>query len=355
MGNSSQFSAQIIDRRLNVAPMMDWTDRHCRFFHRTLSPSALLYTEMVTSGAVLHGDRERLLGFSAEEHPLALQLGGSDPGDLAESARIAERRGYDEINLNVGCPSDRVQRGRFGACLMLEPALVRDCVAAMRESVDVEVTVKTRLGVDDHDSYGYFSDFIGQVAQSGCSVFIVHARKAWLSGLSPKQNREVPDLRYDWVYRLKEEQPDLTIVLNGDVRGVGEAMMHLEKLDGVMLGRAAYQAPWLLARLQSELYGESGVAGREEAVQHMSAYMSRMAALGVPVSKISRHMLGLFQGMPGAKKWRRHISQQAHVDSSNDRLLLQALEAMQSVDAGDSAVVHGDAIEWLSDKHPEHS
>jgi len=316
--------------RLCVAPMMDWTDRHCRFFHRILAPSALLYTEMVTTGAVLHGDRERLLGFNEKEHPLALQLGGSDPGDLAECARIARERGYDEINLNVGCPSDRVQRGRFGACLMLEPALVRDCVAAMIDAVDIPVTVKTRIGVDSCDSYTYFSDFVNQVAASGCSIFIIHARKAWLSGLSPKQNRELPELRHDWVYRLKAERPDLTIVLNGGVMTPRDALQHLQKLDGVMLGRAAYQTPWVLAQCQRELFAGNGVADRESAVIAMSAYLRSQVQQGVQVKKISRHMLGLFHGLPGAKNWRRFISQRAHLDAANDQLLLQALAEMNT-------------------------
>jgi tRNA-dihydrouridine synthase A len=335
------------DRRLNVAPMMDWTDRHCRYFHRLLAPSALLYTEMVTTGAVIHGDRERLIGFNEQEHPLALQLGGSDPADLAECARIAQRRGYDEVNLNVGCPSDRVQRGRFGACLMLEPALVRDCLGAMRDAVEIPVTVKTRLGVDDHYSYDYFSGFVGELAQAGSDIFIVHARKAWLSGLSPKENRDVPDLRYDWVTRLKQENPQLTVVLNGGIRTAAEAQHHLEQLDGVMLGRAAYHTPWLLAELQAELFGAGGIESREEMVAVMSRYISAQTANGVPVKNISRHLLGLYQGLPGAKRWRRYISEHAHLDAANDRLLLQAFEHMQrgiTVPSG-SALVHGDTIE----------
>ena len=327
--------------------MMDWTDRHCRYFHRILAPSALLYTEMVTTGAVLHGDLERLIGFNPEEHPLALQLGGSDPADLAESARIAQRYGYDEINLNVGCPSDRVQRGRFGACLMLEPALVRDCVSAMRDAVEIPVTVKTRLGVDDCYSYDYFSNFVDQVARSGCHVFIVHARKALLAGLSPKENRDVPPLHHDWVYRLKAERPELTIVLNGGITTIAEAIKPLDKLDGVMLGRAAYHTPWLLAELQRELFGRKGVESREQAVGIMTQYISRQAAAGVPVKNISRHMLGLFQGLPGARRWRRYISENAHLDAGNDRLLLQALDHMQRgiAIAPGSVAVHGNALE----------
>ena len=322
--------SKLVERRLCVAPMMDWTDRHCRYFHRILAPSALSYTEMVTTGAVLHGDRERLLGFNEEEHPLALQLGGSDPADLAECARIAQVCGFDEVNLNVGCPSDRVQRGRFGACLMLEPGLVRDCVAAMRDAVDIPVTVKSRLGVDQHDSYSYFSDFVNEVSGSGCSVFIIHARKAWLSGVSPKENREIPELRYDWAYQLKAERPDLQIVLNGGVTTIMDVKQHLQKLDGVMIGRAAYQDPWFLAECHSELYGSTGVADRESAVLIMSEYARRQVGQGVPVKNISRHMLGLFHGLPGARRWRRFISENAHRDAANDRLLLQALEAMKA-------------------------
>jgi tRNA-dihydrouridine synthase A len=337
----------IINRILSVAPMMDWTDRHCRYFHRLLAPSALLYTEMVTTGAVLHGDLERLIGFNEEEHPLALQLGGSDPADLAQCARIAQRRGYDEVNLNVGCPSDRVQRGRFGACLMLEPALVGACLSAMRDAVDIPVTVKTRLGVDDHYSYDYFSNFVGEAARSGCDIFIVHARKAWLSGLSPKENRDVPDLCYDWVTRLKQEQPGLTIVLNGGIKTVAGALELLETLDGVMLGRAAYHTPWLLAELQAELFGASGIDSREQLVAIMTRYISRQTAEGVPVKNISRHLLGLFQGLPGAKRWRRYISEHAHLDAGNEQLLMQALEHMRrgvAVPAG-SAMVHETTIE----------
>ena len=319
-----------VQRRLCVAPMMDWTDRHCRYFHRILAPKAMLYSEMVTSGAVLHGDLERLLGFNEQEHPLALQLGGSDPTDLAHCARIARDCGYDEVNLNVGCPSDRVQRGRFGACLMLEPGLVRDCIAAMRDAVDIPVTVKTRLGVDEHDSYGYFSDFVNEVSGSGCSVFIIHARKAWLTGISPKENREIPQLRYDWAYQLKAERPDLQIVLNGGVRTLVDVKQHLQKLDGVMIGRAAYQDPWFLAQCHHELYGSTGVGNREEAVRVLSEYVRQQVSQGVPVKKISRHTLGLFHGLPGARQWRRFISENAHLDAGNDRLLLQAFAAMKS-------------------------
>lgn len=313
------------DRRLSVAPMMDWTDRHCRFFHRLLAPGAVLYTEMLTTGAVLHGDRERLLDFNEEEHPLALQLGGSEPDELAGSARIAAAMGYDEINLNVGCPSDRVQRGRFGACLMLEPERVRDCVEAMRGSVDIPVTVKTRLGVDDRYSYAYFSDFVHRVAESGCTVFAVHARKAWLSGLSPRENRDVPELRYEWVYRLKRENPELTVLLNGGISSDTAMREHLQEMDGVMLGRVAYHDPWVLARCQRLIDPAAPRPEREAVIEAISAYARRQAREGVPVKCISRHVLGLFHGRPGARRWRRYIAEHAHRPEADHRLFERAL------------------------------
>jgi len=318
-----------LDRTLSVAPMMDWTDRHCRYFHRLLTPSALLYTEMVTTGAIIHGDADRFLAYNPEEHPLALQLGGSEPEDLATCSRLAEERGYDEVNLNVGCPSDRVQKGRFGACLMLEPGLVKDCMAAMLDAVDIPVTIKTRLGVDDFYSYQFMSDFVGRVAESGCSVFIMHARKAILAGLSPKQNRDVPPLHHDWVYRLKQESPGLDIVINGGIDSLEAVKNHLEHVDGVMLGRAAYHTPWLLAECQQQLFEGSTVMQREDIIEAMSIYLERQAKAGV------RHLLGLFQGLPGAKAWRRYLSENAYRDDNNTQLLEQALAAMKSV-AGNS-------------------
>ena len=310
--------------------MMDWTDRHCRYFHRLLTPSALLYTEMVTTGAIIHGDADRFLAYNPEEQPLALQLGGSEPNDLATCARIAQQRGYDEINLNVGCPSDRVQRGRFGACLMLEPELVRDCMAAMLDAVDIPVTIKTRLGVDDRYSYQYMSDFVGQVAESGCSVFIMHARKAILAGLSPKQNRDVPPLHYDWVYRLKQESPDLEIVINGGIDSLEAVKQHLQHVDGVMLGRAAYHTPWVLAECQQQLFEEQTFGRREDVIEAMSTYLERQAREGVAVKHISRHLLGLFHGLPGAKAWRRYLSENAYRDDNNTEILKQALVAMKN-------------------------
>jgi tRNA-dihydrouridine synthase A len=324
-----------LDRTLSVAPMMDWTDRHCRYFHRLLAPSALLYTEMVTTGAIIHGDADRFLAYNPEEHPLALQLGGSEPEDLAACARIAQQRGYDEINLNVGSPSDRVQRGRFGACLMLEPDLVKDCMAAMLDAVDIPVTIKTRLGVDDFYSYQFMSDFVGRVAESGCSVFIMHARKAILAGLSPKQNRDVPPLHHDWVYRLKRESPGLDIVINGGIDSLDAVQNHLEYVDGVMLGRAAYHTPWLLAECQQKLFEGSAVMQREDIIESMSNYLERQLKAGTAVKHISRHVLGLFQGLPGAKAWRRHLSENAYRDDKNTQLLNQALAAMKNV-AGNS-------------------
>ena len=327
----SQNNQNKINRLLSVAPMMDWTDRHCRYFHRLLAPSALLYTEMVTTGAIIHGDADRFLAYNPEEQPVALQLGGSDPEDLAACARIAQQRGYDEINLNVGCPSDRVQRGRFGACLMLEPELVRDCMSAMRDAVDIPVTIKTRLGVDDRYSYQYMSDFVGRVAESGCTVFIMHARKALLAGLSPKQNRDVPPLHYDWVYRLKQESPDLQVVINGGIDSFDSVKNHLEHVDGVMLGRAAYHTPWLLAECQQQLFDQQNIKKREDIIESMNLYLERQVGKGVAVKHISRHLLGLFQGLPGAKAWRRFLSENAYRDDNNTELLNQALSAMKEV------------------------
>ncbi len=284
---------------------------------------------MVTTAAVLHGDRDRLLGFNPVEHPVALQLGGCEPRELVKCARIAAERGYDEINLNVGCPSDRVQQGRFGACLMLEPERVRDCVAAMRAAVDVPVTVKCRLGVDAHDSYAYFSDFVRRVAESGCDVFAVHARKAWLSGLSPKENREIPELRYDWVYRLKRENPDLTVLLNGGVGSAAEMLGHLAYVDGVMLGRAAYHEPWVLTECQREVNPGFAPPTRDAVLDTMTDYAREECRRGVPVKCISRHLLGLFHGQPGARVWRRYIAEHAHLPDADHRLFADARAAMR--------------------------
>lgn len=292
--------------RLSVAPMMDWTDRHCRHFHRLLTRHTRLYTEMVTTGALLHGDVPRHLDFGAEEHPLALQLGGSEPEDLAACAKLGERWGYDEINLNCGCPSERVQRGAFGACLMAEPQLVADGVKAMRDAVGIPVTVKHRIGIDRTESYEFVRDFVGTVAAAGCEVFLVHARNAWLKGLSPKENRELPPLRYEQVYRLKRDFPALTIVLNGGVTTHEQIAEHLAQVDGVMLGREAYHHPWLMADWDARFFG-AAPSGRErtDIEAGMVRYMERQLDQGEPWSRVSRHMLGLWNGTPGARRWRQ--------------------------------------------------
>ncbi len=315
----------------SVAPMMDWTDRHCRAFHRVLTNEALLYTEMVTSAAIIHGDRARLLAHDPEaEGRVAVQLGGSDPAELAEAARIAESFGYVEINLNCGCPSDRVQSGRFGACLMTEPETVARCVAAMRRAVSIPVTVKHRLGVDHQDTEGSLSRFIATVSGAGCKTFIVHARKAWLEGLSPKQNREVPPLDHARVHRLKTEYPELSIHLNGGLASLEEARAHLPPLDGVMLGRAAYERPWLLAGVDPAFAGRPApVAARDEALDRFAPYIERELARGVFLSRIARHMLGLYHGEPGGRLFRRILSEGAHVPGAGLPLLLRAREAVR--------------------------
>lgn len=287
--------------------MLDWTDRHCRYFHRLLTRNALLYTEMVTTGALVHGDVARHLQFNAEEHPVALQLGGSDPADLAHCARLGEQWGYDEINLNCGCPSERVQRGAFGACLMAEPQLVADCVKAMVDVVDVPVTVKHRIGIDKVESYDFVRDFVGTVSEAGCRVFIVHARNAWLKGLSPKENREVPPLRYALAHRLKTDFPQLTIAVNGGITTSAQIAEQLLQVDGAMLGREAYHNPWWLSGWDAQFYGDApSTLSRESVEQQMVDYMVREAsAHGTPWSNIARHMLGLRHGLPGARRWRQ--------------------------------------------------
>ena len=320
---------------LTVAPMMDWTDRHCRFFHRLLAPSAWLYSEMVTTGAVIHGNRQRLLGFDPREAPVALQLGGSEPEELACAARIGADFGYDEINLNVGCPSDRVQKGRFGACLMMEPERVRDGLAAMRAAVDVPVTIKTRIGVDDHDSEAFLQHFVATVAESGIDTVIVHARKAWLSGLSPKQNREVPPLDYLRVLRLKQRFGHLKIVLNGGITRCSDALMHLNEFDGVMLGRAAYQTPWLLAELQDAFAPGSAPDCREQVVEAMTEFARDHIERGGRLQQIGRHMLGLFHGQPGARGWRQKLSQNMHRSDADERLLLDAIPRPKMVSSAE--------------------
>jgi tRNA-dihydrouridine synthase A len=317
--------------RLSVAPMMDWTDRHCRFFLRQVSRRVRLYTEMVTTGAVLHGDRERILGFSEAEQPVALQLGGSDPEAMAKAAAIGADWGYAEINMNVGCPSDRVQSGRFGACLMAEPATVAACVAAMRAACDVPVTVKSRIGIDDRDSYEELIAFIGTIAEAGCDTFVVHARKAWLSGLSPKENREIPPLRYDVVHRLKRDFPHLAIAINGGITSLDAAEEQLKHLDGVMIGREAYQNPWMLAEADRRLFGEdSPVRSRRDVVDGFLPYVEAMRSRGVPLGSMTRHILGLYQAVPGARAFRRHLAENAHRSGAGPEVLRAAVDLVET-------------------------
>ena len=305
--------------------MMDWSDRHCRVFHRQLSPNARLYTEMVTADAVIHGNRERLIGFDASERPVALQLGGSDPRKLEEATRIGAARGYDEINFNVGCPSDRVQSGRFGACLMAEPALVAECLAAMHGASHVPVTVKCRIGVDEQEPHEVLPQFIERVAAAGITTVIIHARKAWLKGLSPKENREIPPLDYQLVYEMKRAFPQLNIVINGGIASMAEARAHLDHVDGVMLGRAAYQSPWVLLEVDRTLFTPARKFSRRMAVQSMLPYIERELALGTPLIAITRHMLGLYQGVPGARLWRRTLSEEARLKGASPELIERAL------------------------------
>ena len=314
-------------RKFSVAPMLDWTDRHCRYFHRLLSKQALLYTEMVTTGALIHGDKDRFLQFNAAENPLAFQLGGSNPNDLALCAKLVEAYGYDEVNLNVGCPSDRVQNGSFGACLMAEPALVADCIDAMAQVVSIPVTVKSRIGIDDKDSYEELVHFIGTIADTGCKTFIVHARKAWLKGLSPKQNREVPPLDYERVYQLKRDFPHLEIIINGGITTLEQASELLTHVDGVMVGREAYQNPYILAGVDNLFYGDIKEAlSRQEVVRLLIPYIQEQLALGLRVNTVSRHILGLFHGEQGAKGWRRHISENVCKPGADESVIFRALE-----------------------------
>jgi tRNA-dihydrouridine synthase A len=321
---------------LSVAPMMDRTDRHFRAFLRRITRSTLLYTEMVTTGAVIHGDRDHLLGFSPEERPLALQLGGEDAAELAECARIAFDRGYDEVNLNVGCPSERVQRGRFGACLMAEPRVVAEAVAAMRAAVPLPVTVKHRIGIDDLDRFEDMARFVETVAAAGCDRFSVHARKAWLRGLSPKQNREVPPLRWEDVHRLKRLFPHLAIEVNGGIRDLAEARRQLAHVDGVMIGRAAYDDPYLFAPADRDFFDPAApVPSRREVVEAWLPYAEAQAAAGVPLHRVVHCTLGLFAGRPGARAWRRHLSEHAHRPGAGPDLFLAALDLVPAAVAGE--------------------
>lgn len=313
-------------QRFSVAPMLDWTDRHCRYFHRLLTKQTLLYTEMVTTGAIIHGKAD-YLAYSEQDHPVALQLGGSDPQALAHCAKLAEQRGYNEVNLNVGCPSDRVQNGRFGACLMAEANLVADCIKAMRDVVSIPVTVKTRIGIDQLDSYEFLCEFVQTVAKRGeCDIFTIHARKAWLSGLSPKENREVPPLDYARVYQLKRDFPALTIAINGGVKTLAEAKEHLKHVDGVMMGREAYQNPSILTQVDRELFDPNApVVDSVKAIEALYPYIEQELSRGAYLGHITRHILGIFQGIPGARQWRRHLSENAHKPGADVSVVEQAL------------------------------
>jgi tRNA-dihydrouridine synthase A len=309
-----------------VAPMLDWTDRHCRYFHRLLTNHSLLYTEMVTTGALLHGSSQRFLAFNPAENPVAFQLGGSNPEDLALCAKMIEDFGYDEVNLNVGCPSDRVQNGRFGACLMADPELGANCVDAMKQVVSIPVTVKSRIGIDERDSYQELLDFIAIVADAGCETFIIHARKAWLKGLSPKQNREVPPLRYDRVYQIKQDLPALEIILNGGVTCLENAQDIMQHVDGVMVGREAYHNPYFLAEVDARFYARPGEAkSRHQVVMALLPYIRGHIASGGTLHQVTRHILGLFHGVAGARKWRRFLSENATQKGADEAVILEAL------------------------------
>ena len=312
--------------------MLDWTDRHCRYFMRLISQHSVLYTEMLTTGAILYGDSDHHLQMDAFEHPVALQLGGSNPKDLALACKMAAKYDYAEINLNCGCPSDRVQNGMFGAIMMKNAQVTADCVSAMREAVDLPVTVKHRIGVDEHDSYPFLADFVGTVAEAGCEVFLVHARKAWLKGLSPKQNREIPELNYDRVYQLKKDFPDLEIIINGGVTTLEQSTEHLKHLDGVMVGREAYTNPYLLASVDQIIYGsESPIKSREKIAEEFLKYVDNELSKGTKLNAMTRHILGLFHGMPGARQFRRHISENAHKPSATIEVLKNALAKTSGV------------------------
>ena len=312
--------------RFSVAPMLDWTNLHCRYFHRLITKQALLYTEMVTTGALIHGGSHRFLHYSPIENPVAFQLGGSNPKDLALCAKMIEDYGYAEVNLNVGCPSDRVQNGRFGACLMADPQLVADCVAAMSEAVSIPVTVKSRIGIDEQDSYPELVHFVSTISEAGCNTFIVHARKAWLSGLSPKQNRDVPPLRYDVVYQLKKDFPDLTIIINGGITTLEQAEHHLTQVDGVMMGREAYHNPYILADVDQRIFGATHEAlSRSAVIEQLIPYIQEQLKTEARLNSVSRHILGLYHGEPGARGWRRYISENVSRLGADERVILEAL------------------------------
>lgn len=311
---------------VSVAPMMDWTDRHCRYFHRLISPHTMLYTEMVTTGALIHGDSERFLRHSAEEYPLALQLGGSDPADLATCAKMGENAGYQEINLNCGCPSDRVQKGKIGAILMEEPHIVADCIAAMMDAVRIPVSVKCRIGIDEQDNFEFLDSFISAIMKTGCQDFIIHARKAWLQGLSPKENRTIPVIDYDRVVQIKKKYPHLNIAVNGDIKTIEAIKGHLQVFDSTMIGREAYQNPYLLANFEREIFGNDNVRSREEVALEMIPYAAQQFKdFGTPIKSITRHMTGLFHEQEGAKKWRQLLSTLPHEDGADERVIETAL------------------------------
>ncbi len=311
---------------ISIAPMMDWTDRHCRYFHRLLSPHARLYTEMVTTGALIHGDVDRHLRFNESEHYVALQLGGSEANDLATAAKMGEDYGYDEINLNCGCPSERVQKGAFGACLMAEPDTVARCVESMTNTIKIPVTVKCRIGIDDVEAEPFLRKFIQTISNAGCGMFIIHARKAWLKGLSPKENREVPPLDYDLAAQMKSEFPNLEIIVNGGVKTVEETVMHLPRFDGVMIGREAYQNPTILLDLEKEIFGNQNILSPQDAVLAMIPYIEQqMRDHGTPMKSITRHMIGMFQGQRGSRAWRRALSTEPHLDNAQPQMLEKAL------------------------------
>ncbi|HTF98830.1 MAG TPA: tRNA dihydrouridine(20/20a) synthase DusA [Cellvibrio sp.] len=328
-----------LDHRFTLAPMMEWSTSDCRTFWRLLTKQAVLYSEMVTTGALLHGDRSRFLDFNACEHPLALQLGGSNPRDLAECSKIAEDWGYDEVNLNCGCPSDRVQNGMIGACLMAEPELVADCIATMQKAVKIPVTVKHRIGIDDMEDYEGLFRFVSMIASTGCSTFIVHARKAWLKGLSPKENREVPPLQYDKVYQLKQDFPHLNIIINGGIKTLEQSKNLLRQVDGVMLGREAYSNPYLLAEVDQQIYGvDKQIITRSEVMQAFMKYCEEQLSKGARLNHLTRHVLGLYQGMPGARQFRRIISEQAHLPRAGIDVLERALQAVNEVTLANTVV-----------------
>ena len=321
---------KIIQRTFSVAPMIDYTDRHCRYLHRLISRHCLLYTEMISTGAILHGDTARHLYLDAIEHPVAIQLGGSDPGDLSRCTELVASAGFDEINLNCGCPSDRVISGQFGAILMKNPALVADCFQAMQSVTDRPVTIKHRTGVDESESYAFLCDFIGTIAEAGCKTFIVHARKAWLKGLSPKQNREIPPLHYERVYQLKEDFPHLEIIINGGITSLAQAREHLNHVDGVMMGREAYHNPYILSEVDRLFYGDSTPPPtRISILEQFSGYVAQQLAQGNRLGHMSRHILGLYAGQPGARKFRRTISENVHRSDANEQLLMEALNELQ--------------------------